>query len=556
MKILQKWDAWAEQKRSPYILLAILAVINVLYILLVDIFPFQDMPQHLTYAKIIGDYGKSGNLFERYYDLTAHFTTYHTYHWVLSFLGRLFGIEAGFKVLLLLYFVSLSWGMSYLMDAYDPDLKASPWKKLLIQLCIWNATIGMGFMPFVQSMPFFTIAIGAFLRLRTGRGDLVKNWVVFWVALVLLSLTHVVTACAVVFFLALYTLFDRAERPFFILLANVLFFLVTSRLYGGLGRGGLTEHQTIQWSESFVHSYDFEFVTSLFNVTWSPLPVTMNYVFWNFIGPYQLTTLIPLALLYAVLVFILYRLSAPKKVSGGPGEKNKKKNAEVVTSVPEKVEKKFQYAYKMAAKIFLLFAIFLPWGIYIPSEITFINYRLLTLALFLIIGLWPWNWFEHSRQKLIVTFIAFLSIGLYSYKTYLYQQETKVPLRMISRIPSNRIVGSVVFGNRSEHFTRILRLTHFLPMYYTLRNSGINGQFWACYAPHLPVCYKPGKAVSNTPDWHPWKFKAEDLNDVDYLLYSTMYYANNPVETGIKQAILERMNALDCEAGWCLYRKK
>ncbi len=555
MKILQKWDAWAEQKRSPYILLAILAVINFLLILLVDVFPFQDMPQHLTYAKIIGDYGKSGNLFDRYYDLTAHFTTYHTYHWVLSFLGSLFGIEPGFKILVFLYFVTLSWGMSYLMDSLDPDLKASPWKKLLIQMCIWNATIGMGFMPFVQSMPFFAIAIGAFLRLRTQRGKMVTNWAVFWIALLLLSLSHVVTACAVVFFLALYTLFDRDKRSLYILLINALFFVITSRWYGGLGRGGLTEHTAIQWSEAFVHSYEFEFVTSLFNITWSPLPVTMNYVFWNFVGPYQLTTLVPLAIIYALLLYGLYRLGVSKPETVVAAGKNKKKIIEPVSS-SEKPEEKFQYAYKMAAKIFLGFAILLPWGIYIPSEITFINYRLLTLALFLVISLCPWKWIQTSRQKLIVTALAFLSIGLYSYKTYMYEQEIKVPLRMIARIPSNRVVGSVMFGNRSEYFARILRLNHFLPMFYTLRNGGINGQFWACYAPHLPVCYKPGKGVPNTPDWHPWKFKPEDLNENDYLLYSTMYYAENPVETGIKQAILERMDVVECENGWCLYRKK
>ncbi|MBI2522532.1 MAG: hypothetical protein HYV97_19080 [Bdellovibrio sp.] len=552
MKILQKWDAWAEQKRSPYILLAILAAINILYILLVNVFPFQDMPQHLTYAKIIGDYGKSGNLFDRYYELKAHFTTYHTYHWVLSFLGTWFGIEAGFKVLVLIYFITLSWGMSYLMDSYAPDLKASPWNKLLIQLCLWNATIGMGFMPFVQSMPFFTIAIGAFLRLRTQRGDMRMNWAVFALALILLSLSHVVTAFAVVFFLALYTLFDRGERSFILLLGNFLFFMITSRWYGGLGSGGLTEHHSIQWAEAFVHSYDFEFVTSLFNVTWSPLPVTMNYVFWNFIGPYQLPTLIPLFILYTLLVYGIYRLRTPVKAVA---TNLKKKNIELSNS-HDRPEEKYQYAYRMAVKIFLAVAILVPWGIYIPSEITFINFRLLTLALFLVISFWPWKWIQNSRQKLIVTAFALISIVLYCYKTYMYQREIEVPLKMVARIPSNRIVGSVMFGNRSEYFTRILRLTHFLPMFYTLRNGGINGQFWACYAPHLPVCYKPGKGISNTPDWHPWKFKPEDLNDVDYLLFSTMYYANNPVETGIKQAILERMAPIDCERGWCLYRKK
>ncbi len=557
MKVLQKWDQWSERPRSPYILLGILAIINILYILLVDIFPFQDMPHHLAYAKIMADYGKSGNLFAQTYDLMAQFSTYHTYHWVLSFLGQLFTIEIGFKILLMIYFVTMALGVSYLMDSYAPNCKASPWNKLLIQLCIWNATAGMGFMPFVQSLPFFAFAIGAFLRLRTKSGHHVTNWMVFWAALLLLSLTHVVTSFAVVFFLGLYTLFDRGERPFFLLLSNALFFFVTARMYGGLlGEGGLTEQQPIQWAAAFVHSYDFEFVTSLFNVTWSTFPVTMNYLFWNFVGTYRLTTLVPLSILYSLLVFGLHHLCRRVQTAPAVSEVLSKNKKQELEKSEEFKEAKVQDAYKMATKIFLCVAILLPWGIYIPSEMTFINYRFLTLALILIIGLWPFEWSKHPRQRLIVTILAFLSIGVYSYKTYMYQEETKVPLRMVASIPNNKVLGSVMFGNKSEYFGKILDLTHFLPMYYTIRSAGLNGQFWACYAPHLPVCYKPGKSISNTPDWQPWKFRPEDLNDIDYLLFSTMYYANNPVETGIKNAILARMTVVECENGWCLYRKK
>jgi|GEM_PF-4613832 len=565
------FDSDSNARYAWYVLL----VLNIAYILWTDIFPFQDMPQHLSYATIMAKAGLPGNNFDRWYEVVAQFSTYHTYHWVLAGLGQFMGIEWGHRLLLVIYVLTLAFGLSHLMDTLGGGKKRSWFIKLLIQFTFWNATIGMGFMPFVQSMAAFPWAVSFLLRLSHKIGSRKHNIFGASVALIFLSITHIVCSAAVVFFMACYTLFDRREINFVILGANALFFVVTAKLYGGLGSGGLTQHKEIPWDQAFVHAYDWEFITNLFNATWSPWPVTVNYLFWNFVGPYKLEQHIPLAISYFFLLMLLSKWNSREDKYGAkygvkeqnektPTKKNPKQNEQTATYSGEQLGEaeaplialKLRLPYRNALLLFFFVSLFLPWGIYIPSEITFINYRLLTLTLFLLIPFFPDAWARLKKQRIVITVMAATAYLVFVINSGLYQGETKVPIRLIERVPPGKILGSVMFANKSRYFAKILDLTHFMPMFHTIRQNGINGQFWACYAPHLPVCYKRNIKLNNTPDWHPWKFKAEDLLHADYLLFSSMYYASNPIEGQIKQVIHQMMDVVECSGEWCLYRKK
>lgn len=63
----------------------------------------------------------------------------------------------------------------------------------------------------------------------------------------------------------------------------------------------------------------------------------------------------------------------------------------------------------------------------------------------------------------------------------------------------------------SAHFGKQFRLTHYLPMYFTVRQGGINTQFWARYTDHLPIGYRPGNSPPIRLTGSPHQFNAGHL---------------------------------------------
>lgn len=513
-----------------------LIALNILFILLIDIFPFQDMPQHLTYAKILAEFFDQGSIFPSLYELPKSFVSYHSFHWALAGFSRFVGVEWGLKIIVLFYALLLFLGIKNLIDQLYPQ-EQNHWRYFFIQFAVWNATIGMGFMPFVISMPFFVSAIAYFMRLGS-QPENKRNWIFYLGSLLFSSLTHVVTGLFIVTFLMIYSVFKKSKRTWAISIGTLLYFLLAGFLFGGFGKndGNLLAHQSVNFWDAYQSSYGFEFITAFFRAEWSPLPVLANYILWNFIGPYRLGTLLFLAAIYGTFIFFLSR------GNGSPNSTLKPDSQLLI--------------FKRSALVFLIFSLAVPWGIYVPSEITFLNYRLLSLALFLLLPLVPSCWGANPGKRNVVASMCLFSMLFYFCMTGLYQSETKTPLKMMAKLPAQKTMGSLMFGNKSSYFAKILDLTHFMPMFYTIRFGGINNQFWARYAPHLPVGYRSGVKIAGTPDWHPWKFKAEDIEGLDYFLLQSSLSTSGQSEISVKSFLTSRMTLMECQQNWCLYRRR
>jgi hypothetical protein len=213
---------------------------------------------------------------------------------------------------------------------------------------------------------------------------------------------------------------------------------------------------------------------------------------------------------------------------------------------------------KRTAIAFGLLCLLVPWGMYLPSEVTFINLRMWGLALGLAIATVDPAWFAGKKaQTALVIFCSFCVVN-YGAHAIAFGRESEGALRLVSQVPDNKILTSLVFHNRSSYFAKQFRLSHFLPMYYTVNQKGINTQFWAKYTDHLPIEYRPGKRPEHTPDWTPEKFQESHMLASDYLL---MQSASDEDSTDSQRssrnavAILQRSATLvACEDLWCLYR--
>lgn len=133
-------------------------------------------------------------------------------------------------------------------------------------------------------------------------------------------------------------------------------------------------------------------------------------------------------------------------------------------------------------------------------------------------------------------------------------------MRLLEQAQPRGVMLTVAFHNRSRHFGKQFRLTHFLPMYYTVRQRGINTQFWARYTAHLPVDYRAGKRPAGPPDWRPGELTAAHLPDVDFVLLqrATPDNSRRDVEgSAAAEKLLEaHADLVRCDDLWCLYRTR
>lgn len=110
----------------------------------------------------------------------------------------------------------------------------------------------------------------------------------------------------------------------------------------------------------------------------------------------------------------------------------------------------------------------------------------------------------------------------------------------------------------SAQFGQLFRVTHFLPMYYTVDEGGINAQFWARYTEHLPVGYRSGKEFHPPPDWQPGQFKAEQTAEFAYVLVQEAgdddAADNRSASRAAGEALKTVADRMRCEGLWCLYR--
>jgi hypothetical protein len=207
---------------------------------------------------------------------------------------------------------------------------------------------------------------------------------------------------------------------------------------------------------------------------------------------------------------------------------------------------------------FAFVACLTPWGIQNPTEVTYINFRLIALAFALAVPLVPEGWFEGPAQRRAIVFFCVVTFGNFAYRAYAFGREARAPLSLLERADRSGVLLTLAFHNKSDYFGKGFRLTHFLPMYFTVLDGGITSQFWARYTEHLPIDYLPGKKPAQAEDWTPQGFDASrHLRDATWVLLQRAT-ANDAPHTQRDSAKAEgqlndKTELVACDGPWCLY---
>ncbi len=529
---------WASRMHP---LAVALLVANLALVWILPVLPAQDLPEHLAYVRIFADFSSPDLPFHDFYTLPARFQPYDSVYLLLSLIARVVSVSGAIRLTMSAYVTLMFVGFHRLAEACHDGPRgkhSARWTGALASALIWSPAVAMGFLQYFLCIPIVLLTLSLFLRWAEDEKAIRAAWGVA-LGTVIVASVHLVAAGALALFALLYVACNWREpnRPQRItamggVLAALSVTFAAWRLYGDvLGARG----HSVDLPGAIRDAQLFEFVNTVFSVTWYDPPVTLNYVTWALLGPFSWTGMIVPALALIWLVQSLWRVRAVAPLA--PSAKR----------------------YKRAAIAFAIVVCLTPWGIQNPSELTYINFRLIALALALLAPLVPEGWFAARPQQRALALFCLLTFANFAGRAYLFGREARVPLALMERADRNGVLLTVVFHNKSDYFGKGFRLTHFLPMYFTVFDGGINSQFWARYTEHLPIDYQPGKRPAQSDDWSPQNFDAnKHLKDARWVLLQQATDEDSPRSRAdsakAKAALDDKADRVACDGPWCLYQ--
>jgi len=532
--------ATPNDRRVPWA--AVFLGLNLVLVWALPIIPAQDLPQHLTYIRIFADYDSTSLPFKDFYVLPHGFQPYDSIYLILAWLARHTSVLVALRIALTVYVTLMFVGFDALAGAiHGRSGRRELPTSVLASMLVWSSVLAMGFLQYFLSVPFVLLSVAALLR---GGEEKSPDWVVLAAvpAAGIVASIHLVAAGALAVVAVFHAVLGVRRSGAWsrivmaaVVIGSIVTALVLWRFWGGEVLGA--KPRGMPFSEAWRNSQGFEFVNHMFETTWYDPPVIFNYVAWGTLGPYRITGLaVALAAVVACTVVVL------------PVRKTDDLRPEA-------------RAYARTAWCFALFACLLPWGIQVPSEVTYLNFRLISLAFALLLPLVPPRWFELPRARVALLGLATAFLANFTVHAIGFNREAAAPLRLLAEVPNQDVVLSLVFRSRSSYFAKGIRETHFLPMYFTVLDGGICSQFWAKYTEHLPIDYRPGKKPAQPDDWSPQNFdETRHLRDANWVL---LQRATMDDPRGVQndasraeQKLSLRADLAKCDGGWCLFKVK
>jgi hypothetical protein len=533
--------ATPSARKVPWVYVLLLANLTLVWAL--PLIPAQDLPQHLTYIRIFADYRSDALPFHDFYVLPRGFQPYDSIYLVLAWIARHASVLFALRLALSLYVVLMFVGFDFLaasIHGRGPERRPLA-TSVMASMLIWSSALVMGFLQYFLCGPFVLLSVAALVR---GSDKKTPDWVVLAAvpAAAAVGSIHLVAAGALGVFAVIYAVLGGRKKDFWrravmsaVIIGSLVTTLVLWRFWGGEVLGA--RPRGVAFADAWRNAQGFEFVNTMLEATWYDPPVTFNYLVWGTLGPYRI---VGLGVALAAVVTCVMLVIPVRRVGDLRDEAR---------------------AYTRAALAFALFTCLLPWGIQVPSEITYLNFRLIPLAFALLLPLVPPRWFDVARARFALIGLAVAFLANFTVHAIGFNREASAPIRLLSRVPNTDLVLSLVFRSRSSYFAKGLRLTHFLPMYFTVLDGGICSQFWARYTEHLPIDYRAGKRPAQPDDWSPANFdETKHLRDAAWVLLQRATpddaKGTQTEASRAEQKLSLRADLVDCDGGWCLYHVK
>ncbi len=508
-----------------------LAVVTAAYAALpwaLEVVPGHDLPQHLAYARVLADLGHaSPDAAETFYAVRP-FDTYFLVHHALAALSSIVGVVPACKLVYSVFAASLPLSAYALGRAVWRE--AAPWPALAATCLVWSPVACMGFLPFMLALPLALLAVAAYVR--AARSKTRARIAVVAVAFAALSVAHVVAAAMALGFALLHALVARRAPAFVAAAAGLVGAWLPSALRAAPSRVG--------WSGLVADVLTHGPVAGTvghFRMTWTGAREKLGLVLGTVPGPF--TPAVQRGLLVLVVVAAGVLATAPRGAASVP-------------SAPEGGG--LRRAYLWACAGFGLVGLVVPTAVQVPDDVCLVDLRMLVVAaLFGCAALSP-RLFAPRRAKLALAGVAASLLVAWSFALAGVSREAAPVVHLVAPLgPRDRVLGLAMHGS-SAHLDPSNALTHYLPVYaLALRGAPVTS-FWGDFAPHLPVGWRA--APPRPPDWAPWKVEAAQLEAATHVLLERADEDDDdaPREATARVTRDASLEALACEARWCLFR--
>jgi hypothetical protein len=524
-------DSALQQQSRYWLAWSALLIMNLVLIAWLPAIPAQDVPQHLAYARIFIDHDSNAT-FGQLYELPSTVQGYHLTHYALAGIGGLVGLMAALKLVLSLYCIGMFVGFHALVRSVHGGARATTSTGLLATLFVWSPVMMMGFLPFALAMPALLLTLASlFTWLEHGRRRSLAGTLV---GAAITSSIHP-AAGAILAGVAVVTLLANRDRRVAAAGAAVVGVVgvvvgLWTKLAGGLGDFG-----QVSFEGASKRAEGFGLIDELLRVEWSSPTAKIDYGMLTFFGPFRIGGLLLSIVLFGAAAFVLYRLRGPaaSRLFGGS-----------------------RIARRTVAGLAVCVAL-CPFAVYVPTEISFLDLRLVTLVVIMGAALVDPAWFERGAARAVLVGVAALHMIHFGYHADGFAAEVDDVRAAMDGAETEGMLMPLVFDGSSAHFAHRFAITHHLSMLYTVERGGASTQFWAQYTNHLPIGYRDGREPSHTADWKPQRFVPSHLDDVRYVLVKRPSQADPLAARNIHDNVMERLGdhaTLDhCGAKWCLY---
>lgn len=524
-----------ESRQYLWVLLGLCSV-NLMLVWLLPILPMQDVPQHLAYARIFIDYHNHDLEFYHHYLLPDSFQPYFTPYYILAFVGKWTSTMTAFRLLMSIYVLAVPLAFHLLVKTLYPG-EQTRFTGLFGVFLVWNPVAIMGFLAFMLCLPLIVLGCAFLVRL-SHESHRRRNAAILSVISAVLASLHIAALACFVLIVVLYAIFLPNRQVRLTCLGCIGVAVGTLIVWSAMGELGTGDASSLKWIEPIRAANGLEFVNETFGFSWSDPVEKTNYILWTTLGPYRWHGLLLMLTGIGIAAIVIRR----SRICC---------SSDAVRS-PERI------ALTRTAIGFVGLCWLAPWGMKHPSELTFLDFRMMTVALPLVLVLIPVDWFQARRARHAAIGVCALCVVQFSVCSLGFAGESRQGLTLISQARPLGTLNSLVFHNKSAYFAKQFGVTHFLPMYYTVFHGGIASQFWGRYTHHLPIGYRPSRKPYGTADWLPHEFKPTNLRGADFLLIQP---AKRDDSTSVKDAsrrtferLPDHVQEIECSASWCLYR--
>ncbi len=523
--------------------LAALVLADVILVWTLPVLVGQDLPQHLSYARILADYFDPRLAFQEYFVLPSRPQPYFTAYLVLAPLTRMTSVLTACRLLYSAYVVATAAAFLSLVRAVHAPASTdepapatpAPWTCVLGALLPWNPVQCVGFLPFMLSLPAVLAGAAAIVRASGERGR--RRLAPIVVAAAVTTSLHLVAGVSLVGFAALHALFRRSRAGFVACVVTAASTLGTLALWHTLGERGLAEVPTSMIAGEIARDGLYAGLVQGFGVQWTALAVKGSFVVATVLGPFVRGAKLAVAVGIAALVLVVLatRRGRPEAVLVRPAFR----------------------PFGLTALAFALLVVVTPAAIRVPDDICLLDFRLYVLAFMLGLACLDPRWFEPRAARLALSVFGAFVLAVWGRQLRGAALEATEVLHLVAQLDPKSTLLSLPFHDRSEYLDEDNSVTHYFPVYYTAVDGGVTSSFWGKFSHHLPVGFRAGREPHKPPDWDTAQFTREELLAASHVLVEWPDDDDGDWRVAaairLRQELAAGFAPMGCAGRWCLF---